>query len=334
MVGQVDREYTLTRPNKAVTRLMSHFLFQGRPLTTGMRWINPLLFAQFSVIKQLPQMKKVEKPIFVLGTGRSGTTILGKVLSMHPYVLFLNEPKALWHVIYPHEDVIGSYSREFAQYRLDEKDVTPAVMQTAHRLYGYCLALTGSQRILDKYPEMIFRVPFIQSIFPDAKFIFLVRNGWDTIHSISNWSQHEGEQARVESHDWWGVDRRKWNILVRDIVAEDDKLSEKKNEIIHFKNQQDMAAVEWMVTLREGQKLLDSSSYQVHQTKYENLVNDPEKILKNLLMFCELPEDDKFIAYAKRTLLPVPRRSTVDLHSAIKDPFTELVNDFEEINRC
>ncbi len=101
MPAQLDSLYIRTRPTKAVSRLISYALFEGRPLTTRGRWINPLVFALSGTLKTLPQIKKVKKPIFIIGMGRSGTTILGVVMSMHRDVGFLNEPKALWHSIYP-----------------------------------------------------------------------------------------------------------------------------------------------------------------------------------------------------------------------------------------
>jgi hypothetical protein len=169
MVAQVDSRYFKTRPTKLASRLVSYALFEGRPVTTRGQWINPLLFAHFALEKKLPQFRKVEQPVFILGTGRSGTTILGVVLSMHREVGFLNEPKAMWHAIYPEEDVIGSYSRGPARYRLEASDADEAAKHNAHRLFGAYLASIFSPRLVDKYPELIFRVPFVREIFPDAK---------------------------------------------------------------------------------------------------------------------------------------------------------------------
>ncbi len=329
MVAQLDADYVRTRPLRAGSRLISHVLFQGRPLTTKWRWINSLLFFQFGVVKRLPQLKEVEKPIFVLGTGRSGTTILGKVLSLHPRVSFLNEPKALWHAIYPEEDVIGSYSRGPACYRLGEKQVTPGVKRAAHRLYGYCLTLTWSQRILDKYPEMIFRVPFIRAIFPDARFLFLVRNGWDTARSIESWSQRAGVRQRDEAHDWWGVDNRKWRLLVRDVVASDPALSEAQSAIANFTRHQDMAAVEWTTAMREGLRLSDSIPDAIHQVRFENLTLEPERTLKRLFAFCQLPGDATTLDYARRILSPPPPKPPFELHPAIRPVFLETMQKLD-----
>ena len=83
MVAQIDRLYIRTSPRKALVRILSYALFEGRPLTTKGQWINPLVLTLFSIQKRLPQLKQVRKPIFIVCTGRSGTTILCTLLSMH-----------------------------------------------------------------------------------------------------------------------------------------------------------------------------------------------------------------------------------------------------------
>src|SRR6185436_2775660 len=120
MIAQLNKEYIKTRPTKLFSRIVSYLFFEGRPLTTKGSWINPFLFFGYRIISFLPQIKKVESPIFIIGTGRSGSTLLGMLLSMHKRIGFLNEPKALWHFAYNKEDVIGSYSTDGANYKLDE----------------------------------------------------------------------------------------------------------------------------------------------------------------------------------------------------------------------
>lgn len=321
MVAQIDSLYLKTRPTKTFSRLLSYALFEGRPVTTKGQWINPLVLGLFSLEKRLPQLKKVEKPVFIIGTGRSGTTILGVVLSMHQDVGFLNEPKALWHKIYSEEDLVGSYSRGIAHYRLQAVDATQEVTHTAHRLFGAYLTAVASNRVVDKYPEQVFRIPFVRQIFPDAKFIFLVRNGWDTCQSIKKWSQRLGTQVKDETHDWWGVNDRKWHLLVDQLVVKDTELSKFATEIRNFTDHSDRSAVEWIITMKEGlywQKELPESVYRV---TYEDLVNNPQAILKGLLDFCELPDDQKMLEYAKQTLKPVAAKQSLSLNPLIVPSF-------------
>ena len=45
-------------------------------------------------------------PIFIIGCGRSGTTLLGKMFDAHPAVRYLYEPYHLWAAIEPATDFL------------------------------------------------------------------------------------------------------------------------------------------------------------------------------------------------------------------------------------
>ncbi len=325
MIAQLDGDYIRTRPCKAVSRIITHLFLQGRPLTTSMRWMNPLLMAQYGLVKRLPMPRKIVAPVFVLGTGRSGTTILGKVLGMHRDLLFLNEPKALWHSACPVDDVMGNYQLGGACYALDDEAVDDKTARAIRRLYSYALLITNSGRIVDKYPEMIFRVPFIKTIFPDAKPLFLVRNGYDALRSITAWSRKAGRETAHGLEDWWGLDRRKWNLLVRDVVAKDEALADRAEAIGKLTRHEDMAAVEWVVTMRTGLRLNEQNPGLLHFVPYETLCAEPENTLRELCRFCGLRGDPKLIAYAARTLSPIPARPATRLDPLIADVFDDTM---------
>ena len=302
MVAQIDTAYIKTRPSRLWSRLLGYAFFEGRPLTTRGQWINPILSHLFSIQKRLPQMRSVKAPVFILGTGRSGTTILGVVLSMHRDVGFLNEPKAIWAALRDDEDLIGSYHRGNARYRLSGLDASPTLIESVHRIYGAYLRLSMTRRIVDKYPELIFRVPFVRQIFPDAKFLFLSRDGWDTCASIENWSSRLGTRVRGETHDWWGAERRKWTLLVDQIIPEHPDLAPHAFALREMTDHRAMAATEWIVTMREGLRLVDDHPEDVLHVPYAELCANPEKVCTQIAEFVDLPPDSLFMDYAKATL--------------------------------
>jgi hypothetical protein len=327
MVAQIDKQYIRTRPRRLWSRLLSYTLFEGRPLTTRGRWINPLVFAHFALVKRLPQLKTVKAPIFILGTGRSGTTILGIVLSMHRDVGFLNEPKAMWHALRKDEDLIGSYTRVPARYRLNADDADPSIISASHRLYGAYLRCTFCNRVVDKYPELIFRVPFVKTIFPDAKFLFLVRNGWDTCRSIKSWSERLGHQSGSELYDWWGVNCRKWHLIVDQLIEEHEDLASHYDDMRGWSNHTDMAAVEWIITMREGLRLQKKYPNDVLRVAYEDLCQSPRQIMRDLCEFTGLPHDEKFMRYADNVLRPVKPKRPFSLACTIEKPFCDTMNE-------
>lgn len=325
MLAQIDFRYIRARPIKLLSRLLSYALFEGRPLTTRGRWINFFVFSCFSVIKRLPFTRSVEAPVFILGTGRSGTTILGIVMSMHRDVGFLNEPKALWNSVYSNEDLIGSYTLKEARYRLSREDASAGVVASAHKLFGAYLCTIFAQRVVDKYPELIFRVPFVREIFGDSRFLFLVRNGWDTCHSIDSWSRRLGAKTDGGTHDWWGKDRRKWNFLIEQLIPEHPDLEIYAQEMKGWTRQADMAAVEWIVTMREGLRLIAEMPDVVMRVNYEGLCNAPTKSLTDISEFIGLSIDEVFLDYGEATLVPARGVKPFDLDQSIRAPFLETM---------
>ncbi|MEN8219477.1 MAG: sulfotransferase [Pseudomonadota bacterium] len=326
MISQLDKNYIYARPSKVISRIIAHAMFEGRPLTTKARWINRFVFAQYALVKHIPQLKKVEKPIYILGTGRSGSTILGKVLSLHPSVTFLNEPKALWHSAYPNEDVLGNFEeRKAARFRLTSDDASIEVSQRVHRFYGYALALTGGRRILDKHGELIFRIEFLKKIFPNAKFLLLRRNGWDTIQSMATWSRRNTCKIGTDIHDWWGVNRRKFLLLVEDIAKDIPSLNSNIEAISSLESQEDMAAVEWITTMRTISQLTSSSMYNVYQVKFEEFTQSPVEVLKNILDYCELEHNKALLTYANKVVKPLPSKGKVELNKFVMPAFEEMM---------
>ena len=321
MVAQIDTLYAKTRPSRLWSRILSYAFFEGRPLTTRGQWINPLLFRLFALQKRLPVLREPKGPVFILGTGRSGTTILGLVLSMHRDVGFLNEPKAIWASLKSDEDLIGSYHRGAARYRLDSSDATPDLCHAAHKIYGAYLRISMTRRIVDKYPELIFRVPFVRQIFPDAKFLFLSRNGWDTCTSIEDWSARFGIKSDREAHDWWGVNRRKWNFLVEQIIVEHADLAAHAEALRDLEDHRAMAATEWIVTMREGMRILDEYPEGVFHVPYEALCAEPSETCSRIAEFTGLAQDDVFLEYARSVLSAAPAKQSFDLPHFLEAPF-------------
>lgn len=325
MVAQIDCDFFGISKKKTFTRFISYLFYEGRPLTTKGQWINPFVFFLYRVQSLLPFEKKVESPVFIVGTGRSGTTILGVTLGMHKDVGFLNEPKAAWAYAYPHEDVIGSYNQNAAFYSLNEHDVTPEVKRRIKKIYGHYLRVANSSKLVDKYPELIFRVPFVRQIFPDAKFIFLFRDGYDTCSSICNWSRRLGITYRDEVHDWWGKNNRKWNLLCDQVVAEDAELSPFLDKIKEYRDHTAMAAVEWIVTMKKGLELIDKYSDFVFPLKYEDYVSS-ESVRNKVIEFCGLAPDDNYKIYCEKVLSPSEPKPVVTLPPEIEFEFLRVMD--------
>mgnify|MGYP006282816855 CR=1 FL=1 len=327
MLAQITSSHVRIAPIGGLKRIVSYTCFEGRPLTTRGRWLNLPLAWLFTFLTQYPNFKPFKKPVFVIGSGRSGTTMLGVVLSLHRDVGFLNEPKALWHAIYPGEDIIGSYSKEVGLFRLDGFHADDQVIQNAHKLFGTYLKLVRCTRVVDKYPELVFRVPFVLKIFPDARFLFLVRNGSDTCASIEKWSQRKGITRGKDVENWWGLNNRKWNLLLEEIVKTDDAFSDSYEQIAGYERQSHMALVEWIATMREGLAQMDRFPDCIKMIKYEKLLEDPNETLSEVLAFCDLDNDPKVFDYANAVIRKPSWHEEFNIPTEIRPLFEQTMND-------
>lgn len=326
MIAQLSKAYLRARPTKAWDRLISYTLFEGRPLTTAGRWINPLVFSLFWLEKQLPQWRTIQQPVFILGTGRSGTTLLGVLLSLHHQVGYLNEPKAIWHAIYPQEDLMGSYTEQSAYYRLSAEMATPQAIRAAQKIYASYLLLLGKQRVVDKYPELVFRVPFVKALFPDARFLFIVRDGVDTAVSIKEWSAREGIRRGGQTEDWWGRSERKWHLLVNEVVRQHPLLAPFADDLLQTEDHALRGAVEWLVSMEEGLRQMESYPQDIKLIHYETLAAQPVPVLADILQFLALPPDEAVLCYAREVVKPVARKESFALPPWLQTPFAQMMH--------
>lgn len=326
MIAQIDRSYLKTGIQKLSARLLAYSLFEGRAVGQPGRWINPLVFLNYHLVEKIYSEVPVFSPVFILGTGRSGSTIISKILSIHPDVGMLNEPKAAWHYAYGNEDLNGSYSSGYAKVFLNSADATTDVRRKLSGIYNAFLRWSGNIRIVDKYPELVYRTSFVRALFPDAKFILLVRNGWDAAVSIDLWSKRKGRQRGCQLVDWWGVNNRKWTILVEQVVKEHPLLGEQYSRIKQFSNHRDMAVVEWICAMWEGMKYFEKCPEAVFLLRYEDLLSNSALELRDLLDFCELRQSAKVLTYARQVLRSPLEKDRQSLDEFLMPAFNQVMS--------
>lgn len=322
MVAQIDKDYRQYGFGKVVRRLVSYGLFEGRPHTTKGQWFNPVVFGLLRTLAAVPGTPKPEAPIFLTGLGRSGTTILGLLLSLHRDVGFLNEPKAMWTVIDPEHDVTGDYGSVPARFRLLPEKLSEQQRHTAHRLFSRYARAVRARRVLDKYPELIFRIEYVLSLFPDARFILITRNGPDACRSISTWSDRKGVTTGTETEDWWGRNDCKWRYLWTELVLGDPELAPLHGLDPTKLDPVNRAATEWIVTMRAGLAAQARHPDRIHSIRYEDLVADPESRLTTLFQHCGLENDADVLTYARKVLYtkdPAPKPALIPELQALFD---------------
>ncbi len=124
-------------------------------------------------------------PLFILSTPRSGSTLLQRILASHSRINTSPEPYLLLPFVYAlkKEGVFAHYHQgyqakgltEFCEFLPEKKETYyKAVRQLSENLYAK--AANHNQYFLDKTPFYDLIVDDVIKIFPQAKFIVLVRN--------------------------------------------------------------------------------------------------------------------------------------------------------------
>lgn len=135
------------------------------------------------------------KPIFFIGNGRSGTTIISEVLSNHSEFGWLSNYSAKFPRIaeaYPFWQ--GYAGNKFLWDFLIDVKVTPLESQKINHAVQKNLFFQCKKRLLAKITGLL-RIGFIRSVFPEASFIHIVRDGRAVVDSLLNvdfWKQKGG----------------------------------------------------------------------------------------------------------------------------------------------
>lgn len=204
------------------------------------------------------------RPVFIIGAGRSGTTLLkdllnnSKDLKVPPESHFLLEFYKLFGHPHSDEEAVNLLKHltkhyRFKRYQLDvnEGEIRHFRNYADFMNYLYTKFATkyGASRWCEKTPHYINNCEDLLALFPHAKFIHLIRDGRDVANSVI---------ARE-----WGPN----NILY--------------------------AANYWKSYVTKGIAFGEKHPDRYLEIKYEDLLSDPERIMKRVYAFIEVaPPDD------------------------------------------
>ncbi len=126
-----------------------------------------------------------DSPVFIVAFPRSGTTLLEHVLDAHPGLQTMDEQRFLL-------DAQQRLQAQGLDYPGGLGEATPAQLAEARRHYWEQVAtkvrLAPGQRLLDKNPLNMLRLPVIQRLWPNAPILLAIRHPFDVI--TSNYFQH------------------------------------------------------------------------------------------------------------------------------------------------
>jgi hypothetical protein len=221
---------------------------------------------------------QVRRPVFIVGAPRSGT---------HMLFMILRESSRLdhWRPTEAHEVWEHDYHPAFRGWVSNILDKSDLVPEAAARIRRRFFLVTGSQRrLLDKTPRNSLRVPFVDAVFPDARFIFLKREGPENVNSLINaWRSPRYRTYQLpQPHSIPGTDPNWWKFVL---------YPEWRNDING--PLEVVCANQWNIC---NERLLDAAQMigpdRWIELWHEELVADPVAQVERLMEWMELPYDE------------------------------------------
>jgi len=215
-------------------------------------------------------------PIFVLGMPRSGTTLVEQIIASHPKVRGAGELQLLDGVL---ASVRGQNSAimPFPEMALS---LDASLLQDIGRRYVAALRarVPKGEHVTDKTPSNYYFAGLIHLALPNAKIIHTLRDPIDTCVSCFAHLFSEGQHHTYDLGEMGGYYRRYEQLMAH-----------------------------WRRVFPAG-RILD--------VKYENVVADLESEARRIIQHCELPWDDRCLAFYK-TERPVRTVSAVQVRQPI-----------------
>ncbi len=250
-----------------------------------------------------------DRPVVIAAAPRSGSTMLFETLARN---------RDLWTIgdeSHKHIEGIPALqpkNREFDSNRLTAEDAAGKVDRTLRRAFAADLrnfeglpldsfarqGAVAKIRFLEKTPKNALRIPFMATVFPNARFLFLYRDPRENISSLLD-SWRSGRFVTYRDLPGWTGDE--WSHLL--IPGWRDLIGKPLPEIV---------ARQWIVA---NEAILDDLEKRPRASwmlvKYGDLLANPLEELRRICYFCEIPfgtameeAGEQPLAYSKYTLTP------------------------------
>jgi len=155
-----------------------------------------------------------EKPVVIVSTPRSGSTLLYETLEQ-ALGLYSTGDESHWII----EDIPGlsPSQRGWTSNSLTAEDATEERAERLAQTFYQALKdrdgrpAEGRVRMLEKTPKNALRIPFLDAVWPDARFIYLYRDVRETLYSMMEAWHSGGFRTYPALPGWPGGS---WSMLL------------------------------------------------------------------------------------------------------------------------
>lgn len=233
-------------------------------------------------IRKLRTPQPMVEPIFMLGSPRSGTTILGKVLGHQGDLLFLSEARPIWYEAVPEFDESKFHwdgEQPWGRIYMDENDFDPQVKELLELRFGTMMKQAGKCRLMEKMPINLFRARWLNAMWPDARFIQIMRDPFGTTSS--------------KTQCWPSIDEKELpGVAIRRRVFE--KLYPHLRPLLDgVRTSYEWYLFEWRMFTEEGERLRAMFPDRYTIIRLEDAQQNPAESFDKLCAFAKLRVTDR-----------------------------------------
>lgn len=132
--------------------------------------------------------KQPARPIFILGTQRSGTTLLRLILDSHEHIAVGFETGFMRAVQTIKNVPDYAYGKGwYRRYGLDEREMNEHIRNFYGGIFEQYARAQGKRRWGEKTPLHLFHFKEMAEIFPDAQFVGIIRHPGAVVASMMRW---------------------------------------------------------------------------------------------------------------------------------------------------
>jgi hypothetical protein len=247
-----------------------------------------------------------KQPIFIIGCGRSGTGLLFDLMKLHPSLAATTGyPDGEDHVGWiehgncaisgfgaPQQN--GGHTGFHYCLHMDESNLTPEIKANMHQYYYEEVSkLDPAKRVINKCPHISNKLQYVRAIFPDAKFVHIIRDCLPMVYSWVKIMKSFPHQTL-----YWPDTVSPCFWVLPSPVEGDEREQFFKNEARVYPGGGEKLLVDyWIETNRNILHQLENTPDQLMTIRYEDLIANPSEILAQLIQFCELdPLPDNFLS--------------------------------------
>jgi hypothetical protein len=206
-------------------------------------------------------------PVFIIGSPRSGTTVLARSLAQHSALWTSGESYVL-NLLFGNGCVERAFDRalEVPGPRFLRREDVSRVEFLAYVGMGVNALITSrskGRRWIDHTPHYTLIADSLATVFPGASFIHILRDGRDVVHSMLGFAESAPEPAVTR----FAERRLAWAVDIRG------------------------ACETWRDHVEAATAFCDYHPEQATVVRHEDLVAEPEKTFRRIHRFLGVPDE-------------------------------------------